>query len=195
MKTIIGNKGTFTLLKRTMSLGDDGDNCYDGYEEWLMDIKGQKFYYTADLYNLDFYKKRERVINVDFYHESGHGLSEQEKFTLTGKAGYSARQVILSLIELTVSIIEPVRHFRYVVFTAQPKWKPMHNFIIKRFGCYAKPSIVNQFYKAIENDVESNLSKLIDMEYYHCLMGDLYINPIWRQNNNLPALEKEKTGS
>ena len=186
--SVKGAKGEYTLLKRTMGLGDDGINCYDGYEEWLIDIKGQKFYYTADFYNLDFYKKRERAINVDFYHESSHGLSDYEKFQLTGKAGVSARQTILSLIELTVTVIEPIRNFRYVVFVAQTKWKPMHNLIIKRFGSYAKPNIVKHFKKVIENDDESNLGKLIDMEYYHCLVGDLYNNPIWRQNKKLPSL-------
>lgn len=184
----LSSKNKYTLLKRVTSLEEDNIDFYDGYEEWIYEVKGEKFFYTADLYNLDFYKKRERAIIVDFYHESGHGLSDEEKFTQTGKAGYSARQIINCLIELTVSIIEPIRHFRYVVFTAQEKWKPIHNFIIKRFGCYAKPDIVNKMHKVLEWDTESNVHNLIDMGYYHCLVGDLYVNPVWRKNNNLPPL-------
>lgn len=188
MEPFFSDKGKFTLIKRTMGLGNDGINTYDGYEEWLLKVKEQKFYLTCDFYNLDFYKKRERVVNIDLHHESTHNLSDHEKFVLTNKSGYNVRHIFACITHLVVNIIEPVRHFRYVAFVGREKWKPLHNLFIRRLGLHVKPSVMKKFLETIEYDEESDLYKLIDMDYYHCVIGDLYTNSTWRKNNNLPSL-------
>lgn len=183
MESFFSTNGKFTFLNRTHHREEGG-----GYENWIFEVNGEKYYYTADiripgLINSNLQpmpEKREKVIIIDFFHESGLNTLDTEKFKPTNNSGYSARAVIACLAELTIGIIEPLRHFRYVGMPGNPEWRRVHEFMIKRLGTFAELDIV----KGVYDVLEPNLQKMIDMGYSHCLVGDLITNPVWRKNNN-----------
>lgn len=186
MESFFSTNGKFTFLNRTHHREEGG-----GYENWMFEVNNEKYYYTADiripgLVNANLQpipEKREKVIVVDFFHESG--LNSVTPYKPINNSGYSARAVIACLAELTIGVIEPIRKYRYVAMPGDPEWLGVHNLMIKRLGVFAEPDIV----KGVYDVLEPNLQKMIDMGYSHCVVGDLITNPVWRKNNNLLPLE------
>jgi hypothetical protein len=187
MDSFYSKEGKYTFLDRTTHREEGG-----GYENWLIEFRDKKYYYTADvripgLVNSSYQpmpEKREKVIVVDFF--SADSLNSfEDPYLSTGDSGYTARSIISCVADLTIRVIEPIRKFRYVAMCGNPEWERIHKLLARKLGTPAEPDIV----KATFDILNPDLQKLIDMGHSHCIVGDLIVNPDWRRNNNLPPLD------
>lgn len=159
MESFTNNSVTYTLIERTYHREHEG-----GYEKWMFEIEGKKFYIDSDIRFLP--KCSSKVMIVDFYSEDSYNSGIWET---TNTMGYQAQHVLSSIVELIVKRLPTFRHYRYLAFPCPPKWNFIITNLINKYGQFANKEVVEE----IEEVLNYDLSVLIDAGYYTCYVGKI----------------------
>jgi len=181
MESFYSNEGKYTLLDRTHHRPEGG-----GYENWIIEYRGEKFIYQADvripglvLETEPWPVKREKVCVVEFYSEQN--INSFDYFVPTNTAGYTARSIISCVADLTINVLEPIRNFRYVAIPCSKKMVGIYEHIINKLGHPAQGDIVRETMKILQPDLQIR----IDSGSECCVVGDLSSNPEWKKRRNI----------
>lgn len=159
MESFIHDSIPYTFIDRTYHREEDG-----GYERWMFEIDGKKFYVDGDIRFLP--KSSSKVMVVDFYSEESlnNGIWET-----TNTESYQALRIINCVIELVARKIPKFRYYRYLAFPCSPKWNNIIPELISKHGRLANKEIVEE----VNTVLNYNLLVLMDSGYYSCHVAEI----------------------